>query len=175
MALLQQYQSLYYPRQGPASTMVPPAVAGSTPPVQPKAAQPAPPPAPAASPPAVSQPTPPTPTPTVPWKALVPAIRDLLTPKSLDKAPLQTAQSLISHLASTAWNDIDLTTRKEILTRIRDGAGKEFYRAWAKSEIGLSIVRDWLRTTVQKDGWEETLMPLLFVSRAKFSKCYPKT
>ncbi|KAG8965075.1 hypothetical protein FRC03_000956 [Tulasnella sp. 419] len=95
--------------------------------------------------------------------SVLPTILELLSPRSLDKSPVATAQSVISHLSSISWADVDSPTRLKILTKIRDGAGQEFYGAWAKSSAGMDILRDWLKTTVTKEGYDETLMPLLFI------------
>ncbi|KAG8900938.1 hypothetical protein FRB99_005663 [Tulasnella sp. 403] len=62
------------------------------------------------------------------------------------------------------WNDIDRPTRVEILTKIRDNAGTGFYKVWAKSPGAMEVLKDWLKATLaKKDGFEETLMPLLFI------------
>lgn len=58
--------------------------------------------------------------------------------------------------------------------RIRDGAGKEFFKTWATDMDGMLLVKEWLRAaTPSKDGkteagnnpleWQETIMPLLQV------------
>lgn len=94
---------------------------------------------------------------------LSPTYRDILTPKTIDKSPEATANSIISLLSKSKWDDIDCPTRVEILTKIRDNAGKEFYKVWAKNPGAMEIVRDWLKGTVTEEGWDDTLMPLLFI------------
>lgn len=96
---------------------------------------------------------------------LSPTHRDILTPKTIDKSPEATANSIISLLSKSKWDDIDCPTRLEILTKIRDNAGKEFYKVWAKNSSAMEVVRDWLKVTVTEEGWDDTLMPLLFVRR----------
>ena len=90
--------------------------------------------------------------------------KDVLTSKNLDKIPEQTAESIIGLLAKSSWNEIDCPTRVDILTKIRDHAGSGFYKVWAKSPVAMDVLRDWLKATMMREGLEDTLMPVLFVS-----------
>ncbi|KAG9010864.1 hypothetical protein FRB94_009566 [Tulasnella sp. JGI-2019a] len=89
--------------------------------------------------------------------------KDILTPQNLDKQPETVAHALIKRLDQSDYFDIDLPTRLDILAKIRDNAGKDFYKVWAKSETGVDVLKDWLKTTTTLEGWDETVMPLLFV------------
>lgn len=97
---------------------------------------------------------------------LSPTYKEILTPKTIDKSPEATANSIISLLTKSKWDDINCSTRVEILTKIRDNAGKEFYKVWAKNPGAMEVLRDWLKATVTEEGWDDTLMPLLFVRRS---------
>lgn len=94
---------------------------------------------------------------------LSPTYKEILTPKTIDKSPEATANSIISLLTKSKWDDINCSTRVEILTKIRDNAGKEFYKVWAKNPGAMEVLRDWLKATVTEEGWDDTLMPLLFI------------
>lgn len=94
---------------------------------------------------------------------LSPTYKEILTPKTIDKSPEATASSIISLLTKSKWDDINCSTRVEILTKIRDNAGKEFYKVWARNSAAMEVLRDWLKATVTEEGWDDTLMPLLFI------------
>lgn len=79
---------------------------------------------------------------------LSPTYKEILTPKTIDKSPEATASSIISLLTKSKWDDINCSTRVEILTKIRDNAGKEFYKVWARNSAAMEVLRDWLKATV---------------------------
>jgi hypothetical protein len=101
-------------------------------------------------------------------ETLLPLVRELLTPKLLDKSPVAVAESLIAQLhASGDVTEIDRETRLEVLVKMRDGAGLEFYTAWAKSARAMDLVQKWLKSALKGPDFADTLMPLLHVSFAK--------
>ncbi|KAG8852362.1 hypothetical protein FRB96_008708 [Tulasnella sp. 330] len=89
--------------------------------------------------------------------------KDILTPQTLDKQPETVAHSLLKRLEQCDYSDINLATRLDILAKIRDNAGRDFYKVWARSDVGMDVLKDWLKTITVMEGWDETLMPLLFV------------
>jgi len=62
-------------------------------------------------------------------------------------------------------SEVDLTMRLQVLSKIRDYAGNDFYQAWSSNSEAMEIIRDWLKGAVtSKTGdWDETVMPLLHV------------
>lgn len=103
---------------------------------------------------------------------LIDRVKNLLTPKKLDKDPQATAQKLIDLLLPPAPNNnseiqpvtVDKETRMEILTRLRDHAPKEFFTVYVKDPDAMAMLRDWGRHGVKKEEFEETLMGWLQVS-----------
>ncbi|KAH0586990.1 hypothetical protein H2248_005812 [Termitomyces sp. 'cryptogamus'] len=62
--------------------------------------------------------------------------------------------------------DVDAHTRLEILTKMRDGAGNHYFRAWSENGLAMTITREWLRAAQIADGESplvETIMPLLHI------------
>ena len=75
--------------------------------------------------------------------------------------------TLVSKIADYGWQDVDAATRLEILTKIRDGAGNHYFRAWSENTTAVEITRDWLKAAFVADTDSplvETTMPLLHVS-----------
>jgi hypothetical protein len=103
---------------------------------------------------------------------LIDRVKNLLTPKKLDKDPQATAQKLINLLLPPAPDDhseivpvmVDKETRMEILTRLRDHAPKEFFTLYVRDPDAMAMLRDWGRHGVKKEEFEETLMGWLQVS-----------
>lgn len=63
-------------------------------------------------------------------------------------------------------HDADPSIRLEILTKIRDGAGNHYFRAWSENLRAMDITREWLRAAYAANGNSpliETIMPLLHV------------
>lgn len=96
-------------------------------------------------------------------KSLEHLVRHLLTPQMLETSPGSTATTLIETLNRPGQGETTPTLRKEILNRMRDHASQEFYKVWAKSTVGMDILKGWLKSAATKPEWEETLMPLLHV------------
>lgn len=83
--------------------------------------------------------------------------------------------TLVSKIEDYGWQDVDAATRLEILTKIRDGAGNHYFRAWSENTTAVEITRDWLKAAFVADPDSplvETMMPLLHVSESSES---PKT
>ncbi|KAL5637147.1 hypothetical protein ACGC1H_000960 [Rhizoctonia solani] len=100
--------------------------------------------------------------------------KQYMQPQMMDAAPAETARKLIDRLTAEDTPQTDPQTRLWLLTRIRDGAGKEFFKTWANDPDAMSLIKEWLRAaTPSKDGkadgesnpaeWQETIMPLLQV------------
>ncbi len=103
-------------------------------------------------------------------KAQPTALKELLSPASLERSPVVAANNLIKALAQMGFSETSPALRKDILNTMRDNAGKDFYEAWAKNPDGMEMFRVWLKSaSAKKDAngkkeVEETLMPLLNVS-----------
>ncbi|KAG6896863.1 hypothetical protein C0992_005610 [Termitomyces sp. T32_za158] len=76
----------------------------------------------------------------------------------------------VSFLADTlreyGATDVDAHTRLEILTRMRDGAGNHYFRAWSENGLAMTITREWLKAAQMADAESplvETIMPLLHI------------
>ncbi|KAG6873975.1 hypothetical protein C0995_007931 [Termitomyces sp. Mi166 len=62
--------------------------------------------------------------------------------------------------------DVDAYTRLEILTKMRDGAGNHYFRAWSENGSAMTITREWLKAAQMADVESplvETIMPLLHI------------
>ncbi|CAE6404328.1 unnamed protein product [Rhizoctonia solani] len=100
--------------------------------------------------------------------------KQYMQPQMMDAAPAETARRLIKLLTAEDTPETDPQTRLWLLTRIRDGAGKEFFKTWANDTDAMLLIKEWLRSaTPSKDGkteggsnpleWQDTIMPLLQV------------
>ncbi|CAE6397231.1 unnamed protein product [Rhizoctonia solani] len=100
--------------------------------------------------------------------------KQYMQPQMMDAAPAETARKLIKLLTAEDTPETDPQTRLWLLTRIRDGAGKEFFKTWANDTDAMLLIKEWLRcATPSKDGkteggsnpleWQDTIMPLLQV------------
>ncbi|KAJ6516426.1 hypothetical protein C8R45DRAFT_960109 [Mycena sanguinolenta] len=109
---------------------------------------------------------PPGPTPAERRQQMLTAIRPLL------QATAFTGAAAVATLATRLFDygsaDVDAATRMEILTKIRDGAGNHYFRAWAENPTAVDITREWLKAAFsasREDGDDaqlgETIMPLL--------------
>ncbi|KAK7061264.1 hypothetical protein R3P38DRAFT_3488838 [Favolaschia claudopus] len=98
---------------------------------------------------------------------LLTVIRPLLVPTQFTGAGA--VATLATRISDYGAADVDIATRKEILTKIRDSAGNHYFRAWAENPIAVDITREWLKAafTASREGGEdaeqlgETIMPLL--------------
>ncbi|KAF8211668.1 hypothetical protein K438DRAFT_1807693 [Mycena galopus ATCC 62051] len=113
------------------------------------------------------QPPPPTPGPTPAERRqqMLTAVRPLLQANAFSGAGA--VQTLTTRLFDYGSADVDAATRMEILTKIRDGAGNHYFRAWAENPTAVDITREWLKAafTASREGGDEalgeTIMPLL--------------
>ncbi|KAJ7122949.1 hypothetical protein C8R44DRAFT_785006 [Mycena epipterygia] len=110
---------------------------------------------------------PPGPTPQERKAAMLTSIRPLLQANQFSGAGA--VSTLVSRLYDYGSTDIDASTRLEILTKIRDGAGNHYFRAWAENPTAVDISREWLKAafTASREGGDpllvETIMPLLHI------------
>ncbi|KAH0839546.1 hypothetical protein J3R83DRAFT_432 [Lanmaoa asiatica] len=91
-------------------------------------------------------------------------IRPLLQPNSFTGAGA--VNSLVSHIDDFGSQDVDPTTRLEILTKIRDNAGNHYFRAWLENIAAMDITREWLKAGLMAKSDSllvETIMPLLHI------------
>lgn len=101
---------------------------------------------------------------------LVAAIKPLLLASAFTGA--QAVQTLVQRINDHGPQDVDNATRLEIVTKIRDGAGNPYFRAWAENSTAMDITREWLKaaaTATTDDPLVETVMPLLHVCTVPLS------
>lgn len=75
-------------------------------------------------------------------------------------------QTLAQRIDDFGTTEIDAQLRMEVLTKIRDGAGNHYFRAWGENATALEITREWLKQAYaakQDNPLSETTMPLLHV------------
>lgn len=92
------------------------------------------------------------------------SIKPLLQPSAFTGA--QAVYTLVQKIADFGSQDVDSTTRLEILTKIRDSAGNHYFRAWSENPVAIDITREWLKsayTAKDDESMVETIMPLLHV------------
>lgn len=93
------------------------------------------------------------------------AVRPLLQASAFTGA--QAVSTLVDRIDEYGSQDVDGLSRLEILTKIRDGAGNHYFRAWSENPSAIDITREWLKAafTAKSDSpLVETIMPLLHVS-----------
>ena len=109
------------------------------------------------------------PTPEQRKQQLASAIKPLLQSSAFTGA--QAVNTLVQRLESFGINEVDPALRLEVLTKIRDGAGNHYFRAWSENSGALDITREWLKAAhaaKESDPLAETTMPLLHVSGPTF-------
>ncbi|KAF7330885.1 hypothetical protein MVEN_02428000 [Mycena venus] len=109
---------------------------------------------------------PPGPSPAERRQQMLTAIRPLLQANAFTGAAA--VATLATRLFDYGSADVDAATRMEILTKIRDGAGNHYFRAWAENPTAVDITREWLKAAfnaTRESGDDaqlgETIMPLL--------------
>ncbi|KAI3604761.1 hypothetical protein WG66_008559 [Moniliophthora roreri] len=115
-------------------------------------------------PPQQSTPQPQGPTPEQRRQQLYTSIKPLLLSSAFTGA--QAVNTLVQRLDDFGSQDVDASLRMEILTKIRDGAGNHYFRAWGENSTALDITREWLKaayTAKEGDPLAETTMPLLHI------------
>ncbi|KAI0699812.1 hypothetical protein BC835DRAFT_1405015 [Cytidiella melzeri] len=73
---------------------------------------------------------------------------------------------LTSYLSTYGMSKVDVATRLEILSKIRDNAPNHYFRAWAENGNAMSITKKWLTESgnAEPDSKESTAtMPLLHI------------
>lgn len=90
-------------------------------------------------------------------------LRPLLQPNSFTGAGA--IQKLTSHIEDYGILKVDVPTRLDILSKIRDNAGNHYFRAWAENNLAMLITKRWLTDSVAEDKDEvaQTTMPLLHI------------
>lgn len=76
-------------------------------------------------------------------------------------------QQLVSRIVEYGISEVSGQIRLDILTKIRDNAGNNYFRAWLENISAMDITRDWLKTgaAVNADNQVlETVMPLLHIA-----------
>lgn len=109
------------------------------------------------------------PTPQERKQQLLTSIKPLLLAQQLTGA--QAVQALVQKINDFGAQDVDAPTRQEIVTKIRDGAGNPYFRAWSENITAMDITRDWLKAafTAKADNpLVENIMPLLHVSDTSY-------
>jgi len=75
-------------------------------------------------------------------------------------------QQLVGRIVEFGISEVSAQTRLDILTKIRDNAGNNYFRAWLENVSAMDITREWLKggaTTNADNQALETVMPLLHV------------
>ncbi|KIY48964.1 hypothetical protein FISHEDRAFT_17750, partial [Fistulina hepatica ATCC 64428] len=92
---------------------------------------------------------------------LVSALKPLLLPTAFTGA--QAVIKLVGLIDEHGAVDVDAQIRIEILTKIRDGAGNHYFRAWAENSDAMDITREWLKGSIDAEDKAlcDTIMPLL--------------
>jgi hypothetical protein len=86
-------------------------------------------------------------------------------------------QQLARGIVDYGISEVGTQTRLDILTKIRDNAGNNYFRAWLENVSAMDITREWLKAgaTPNADNQVvETVMPLLHVCLMALSpQCRP--
>jgi protein phosphatase 1 regulatory subunit 10 len=75
-------------------------------------------------------------------------------------------QQLVSRIVEYGILDVSAQTRLDILTKIRDNAGNNYFRAWLENVAAMDVAREWLKAGAASNADNqvlETVMPLLHV------------
>lgn len=96
-------------------------------------------------------------------------------------------QQLVSKIVEFGISEVGAQTRLDILTKIRDNAGNNYFRAWLENVGAMDITREWLKAAAASNADNqvlETVMPLLHVCflclyppvlSSLFFWCYPSS
>jgi len=98
-------------------------------------------------------------------EAFLNAIQPSLQSKSFSGGA-RSVQQLVGKIVEFGILEVSAQTRLDILTKIRDNAGNNYFRAWLENVSAMDIAREWLKagTTTNADNQVlETVMPLLHV------------
>ena len=75
-------------------------------------------------------------------------------------------QQLVGKIVEYGISEVNAQTRLDILTKIRDNAGNNYFRAWLENVSAMDITREWLKAGAPTNADNqvlETVMPLLHV------------
>ncbi|KIL67411.1 hypothetical protein M378DRAFT_159842 [Amanita muscaria Koide BX008] len=92
------------------------------------------------------------------------SLKPLLQPSAFTGA--QAVNTLVQKITEIGSQEVDSAVRLEILTKIRDGAGNHYFRAWSENVTAVDITREWLKsayTAKDDESMTETIMPLLHI------------
>lgn len=98
-------------------------------------------------------------------EAFLNGIKSSLQPKNFSGGA-RSVQQLVSRIIEYGIPEVSAQTRLDILTKIRDNAGNNYFRAWLENVAAMDITREWLKAgaTINADNqMQETVMPLLHV------------
>jgi protein phosphatase 1 regulatory subunit 10 len=98
-------------------------------------------------------------------EAFLNGIRSSLQPKSLSGG-VRSVQQLVGKIVEFGISEVSGQTRLDILTKIRDNAGNNYFRAWLENVPAMDITREWLKAGASSNTDNqvlETVMPLLHV------------
>lgn len=76
-------------------------------------------------------------------------------------------QQLVSKIEEFGISEVSAQTRFDILTKIRDNAGNNYFRAWLENVAAMDITREWLKAGATSNADNqvlETVMPLLHIA-----------
>lgn len=91
-------------------------------------------------------------------------LRPLLQPASFTGAGA--IHKLTGHIDNYGILKVDLPTRLEVLSKVRDNAGNHYFRAWAENTLAMLITKKWLIDSVSETDTtaSQATMPILHVS-----------
>jgi protein phosphatase 1 regulatory subunit 10 len=98
-------------------------------------------------------------------EAFLNAIQPSLQSKSFSGGA-RSVQQLVSKIIEYGITEVSSQTRLDIVTKIRDNAGNNYFRAWLENVSAMDITREWLKAGATTNGDNqvlETVMPLLHV------------
>jgi protein phosphatase 1 regulatory subunit 10 len=119
-------------------------------------------------------------------EAFLNGIRSSLQPKNLSGG-VRGVQQLVSKIVEFGISEVGAQIRLDILTKIRDNAGNNYFRAWLENVGAMDITREWLKAAAASNADNqvlETVMPLLHVCflclyppvlSSLFFWCYPSS
>ena len=98
-------------------------------------------------------------------EAFLNAIQPSLQPKSFSGGA-RGVQQLVGKIVEYGILEVSAQIRLDILTKVRDNAGNNYFRAWLENVSAMDIAREWLKAGAATNADNqvlETVMPLLHV------------
>jgi protein phosphatase 1 regulatory subunit 10 len=98
-------------------------------------------------------------------EAFLNGIKSSLQPKNFSGGA-RSVQQLVSRIIEYGILEVSAQTRLDILTKIRDNAGNNYFRAWLENVAAMDVTREWLKAGAATNADNqvlETVMPLLHV------------